>query len=219
MLLLGSPMFTGLIEHVGSVVQFGPIGQSRQLQIDLGPLSEDLRPGDSLAVDGVCLTATCVEGTQGDFDITATTLDTTTLGGFGPGRRVNLERPITLNDRLGGHLVAGHVDGLATLGRWSASGQGKIGFFHAPKSITDLMIRKGSLAVNGVSLTIAELQDGAFTIVLIPETLTRTNLAQLQPGQKVNVETDLIGKYIARFVGASSARTLSLETLKEHGFA
>ncbi|MCK4849787.1 MAG: riboflavin synthase [Phycisphaerae bacterium] len=212
-------MFTGLIEHVGVVVQARTVPKGRELRIDLGPLAEGLEAGESLAVDGVCLTAACVHGSQADFDVTATTLDTTTLGGFGPSRRVNLERPITLQDRLGGHLVAGHVDGLATLGRWSASGQGKIGFFHAPKSITDFMISKGSVALNGVSLTIAELQDSSFSIALIPQTLARTNLGELQPGQSVNVETDLIGKYIAKFIAANPAQPLTLETLKEHGFA
>ena len=212
-------MFTGLIEHVGSVVRVHTLGEARQLRIDLGPLAEGLEVGDSLAVDGACLTAAGVQGRQADFDVTATTLDTTSLGGFGPGRRVNLERPITLQDRLAGHLVAGHVDGQATLLRCSASAQGKIAFFQAPKSITDFVIAKGSVAINGVSLTIAQLQESGFGIALIPETLARTNLAQLQPGQNVNVETDLIGKYIAKFTAANPARALTLETLKEHGFA
>ncbi len=212
-------MFTGLIEHLGMVVGVGALGRPRQLRIDLGPLAQRFVAGDSLAVDGVCLTAALVEATQAVFDVTATTLDTTTLGEFERGRRVNLERPITLNARLGGHLVAGHVDGLTTLQRWSASGQGKIGFFQAPKRITDFVIAKGSVALNGVSLTIAELQDGAFSVALIPETLARTNLGELQPGQNVNVETDLIGKYIAKFIAANPAQSLTLETLKEHGFA
>jgi len=212
-------MFTGLIEHVGSIVRVQRLAEARQLRIDLGSLAEGLEAGDSLAVDGACLTTAGVDGSQAVFDVTATTLDTSTLGSFGTGRRVNLERPITLQDRLGGHLVSGHLDGVATLGRWSADGKGKIAYFRTEKGITDLMIRKGSLAVNGVSLTIAELQDCSFSIAMIPETLARTNLGELRPGQQVNIETDLIGKYIARFVGASPARTLNLEKLKEHGFA
>ncbi len=212
-------MFTGLIEHVGVVAQVRPAGRTTQLSIDLGPICERLKLGDSLAVDGVCLTISRIDATQACFDVTATTLCTTTLGSFTTGRRVNLERPITLQDRLGGHLVAGHVDGQATLQRFSASGQAKIAFFQAPKSITDFMIIKGSVALNGVSLTIAELQDSSFSIPLIPETLARTNLGELKPGQNVNVETDLIGKYIAKFTAANPARALTLETLKEHGFA
>ena len=215
-------MFTGLIEHVGLVVRAHKLSEGRQLRIDLGPLSQGLKPGDSLAVDGTCLTAASVQASQADFDVTSTTLGATTLGGFGAGRGVNLERPITLQDRLGGHLVAGHVDGLATLVSWSISGKGKIGHFHAPKSITDAMISKGSVALNGVSLTISELHSGAFTVALIPQTIARTNLAQLQPRQEVNVETDMIGKYVAKFMTANrgpGAPGLTLDTLKEQGFA
>ena len=212
-------MFTGLIEHVGVVVQVRTVPKGRELRIDLGPMAEGLEAGDSLAVDGACLTTAGVQGSQANFEVTATTLDTTILGGFGPGRRVNLERPITLHNRLGGHLVAGHVDGLATLGRWSAGDKGKIAYFQTEKSMTDYMISKGSVALNGVSLTIAELQDSSFSIAMIPETLARTNLGELRPGQKVNMETDLIGKYIAKFMAANRAQRLTLETLKEHGFA
>jgi len=212
-------MFTGLIEHVGTVVRVGSRGQARQLRIELGPLAQGFAAGESLAVDGACLTAALVEGTQGEFEVTATTLETTTLGEFERGRRVNLERPITLSDRLGGHLVAGHVDGSATLQRYSVSGKSKIGYFQVQKSITDFMIAKGSVALNGVSLTIAELQDGAFSVALIRETLARTNLGELQPGQKVNVETDLVGKYIAKFVGSNRPEALSIEKLSEYGFA
>ena len=211
-------MFTGLIEHVGTVVRVRTLGQARQLRIDLGPLAQGLEVGASIAVDGACLTVAQFEANQAHFDVSATTVDTTTLGEFAQGRRVNLERPITLQDRLDGHLVAGHVDGLATLDRWQNSGEGKIGYFRTQKGIADFMISKGSLALNGVSLTIAELQGEAFSVALIAETLARTNLGQLQPGQKVNIETDLIGKYIAKFVGVNSSGTLSLEKLREHGF-
>lgn len=215
-------MFTGLIEHIGVITRVRTVPKGRVLRIDLGPLAQGIKLGDSLAVDGTCLTAVSIEASQADFDVTATTLATTTLGDFGTDRRVNLERPITLQGRLGGHLVAGHIDGLATLTRFSTSGQGKIGHFRAPKSITDFMISKGSVALNGVSLTVAQLQDQAFSVALIPETLARTNLGNLRPGQKVNVETDLIGKYIAKFVTANpdpGPPGVSIETLKEQGFA
>ncbi len=215
-------MFTGLIEHIGVVAGVRRVGGALELRIDLGPLAEGLEPGDSVAVDGTCQTATKVQGSQVSFSTSVTTLAITTLGDFTVGRRVNLERPITLQDRLGGHLVAGHIDGVVTLERFSPSGQGKIGHFRALKSITDFMISKGSVALNGVSLTVAELRDGAFSVALIPESLARTNLGKLGPGQKVNIETDLIGKYIAKFMAVNrgpGGPGLSMETLKEQGFA
>ena len=212
-------MFTGLIEHVGVVVRVATLPAGRSLVIDLGPLAQGLAAGQSVAVDGVCLTAARIEGSQASFDVSPTTLETTTLATFETGRRANLERPITLQDLLGGHLVAGHVDGLATLQRWDDSGQGKIAHFKAPRSITDFMITKGSVALNGVSLTVAELGGEAFSVALIAETLARTNLGQLKPGHKVNIETDLIGKYIAKFVSGRAAQGLSMETLRQHGFA
>lgn len=212
-------MFTGLIEHLGVVVQLTPLPQGRALLIDLGPLAEGIVAGHSVAVDGVCLTATVIQGSQVSFDVSPTTLETTTLATFAPGRRVNLERPITLQDRLGGHLVAGHVDGLATLQRWDNTGQGRIAHFKAPKSITDLMITKGSVALNGASLTVAELAAETFSVALIGETLARTNLGQLKPAEKVNIETDLIGKYVAKCVAGRAAEGLSIDTLRQHGFA
>ncbi len=154
-------MFTGLIEHIGVVAGVRRVGGALELRIDLGPLAEELKPGDSVAVDGTCQTAIKVEGPQVSFSSSATTLAITTLGDFTVSRRVNIERPITLQDRLGGHLVAGHIDGVVALERFSSSGQGQIGYFRASKSITDFMICKGSVALNGVSLTIAELQGGA----------------------------------------------------------
>ena len=212
-------MFTGLIEYVGSVLQVRPVPTGKQLRIDLGPLSEGTRVGDSLAVDGVCLTVTAVQGTHADFDVVATTLAATTLGGFTVHSRVNLERPISLGGRLGGHLVAGHVDGLATLRTWSRQGMSKIAHFQTNRELTDFMIPRGSVALNGVSLTVASLENGAFSVALIPVTLSGTNLDQLQAGQTVNVETDLIGKYVAKLVAADRKERITMETLREQGFA
>ena len=212
-------MFTGLIEHVGTVVQVRSVSNAKQLRIDVGGLAEGLRPGQSLAVDGVCLTATAVDGCQMSFDVSGQTLATTTLAEFAPGRRVNLERPITLQARLGGHLVAGHVDGLAALERWLIQEQSKIAQFQVESKLTDFMIEKGSVSLNGVSLTIVELKEEAFSIAIVPETLSRTNLGQLEPGQKVNLETDLIGKYVAKFVRSSPREGISMEMLQEKGFA
>ena len=212
-------MFTGLIEYVGSVLQTRPVANARELCVDVGPLAEGLRLGQSLAVDGACQTVTAVNGLQASFDVSPETLRITTLAEFTRGRRVNLERPITLDAPLGGHLVTGHVDGLASLQRWSIQGQSKIVHFQADNKLTDFMVEKGSVSVNGVSLTIAELTETTFSVALIPTTLSSTNLAELEPGQKVNVETDLIGKYVARFLATGKKGQVTMEALREHGFA
>ena len=212
-------MFTGLIEHIGTVSQVRTLPVGKQLQVELGPLTQGLQIGDSVAVDGVCLTATSMKGTLGSFDVVSTTLAKTTLGDFSAGRAVNLERPITLQGRLGGHLVQGHVDDIATLKRWSGQAGERIAHFQTDTESTDLMIRQGSVALNGVSLTIADLANGAFSVALIPTTLAETNLGQLKVGQSVNIETDLIGKYVAKFLATGKKGQVTMETLREQGFA
>lgn len=212
-------MFTGLIEHVGAVLGVRVAGGGKELSIDLGPLSDGIEIGGSVAVDGTCLTAREIRSPGAVFEVVGTTVSATTLGEFQVGRRVNLERPITLSDRLGGHLVQGHIDGTATLAKWTGQGASRMARFEAPKKLTDYMIPRGSVAVNGVSLTIADLADGSFAVALISETLAATNLGDLQPGQRVNIETDLIGKYVARFLSGAKDGGVSLDTLREHGFA
>ena len=212
-------VFTGVIEYVGSVLQAGAGPVGKRLRIDLGPLSQGFLPGQSLAVDGVCLTGTSVRATWADFDVVTATVSKTTLGELGAGSKVNLERPISLNDRLSVHLVAGHTDGLATLRKLSGHRQSRVAHFQADTKLTDFMIEKGSVALNGASLTIAELEDGGFSVALIPTTLSNTNLGQLQPGQKVNIETDLIVKYVAKVIAARQEKGITMEQLRQHGFA
>ena len=216
---LENTVFTGLIEYMGCVVGVRVLATARELCIDLGPLAEQLRLGQSVAIDGVCETVTAVDGFQARFDVSPQTLSGTTLSEFAPGRWVNLERPITLQSRLGGHLLAGHIDGMASLHRWSMDGESKVAHFQVDARLTNLMIEKGSVAINGVSLTIADLQDGSFSIAFIPATLESTNLGQLRPGQKVNIETDLIGKYVAKLLAADRKKPITMNTLWEQGFA
>ena len=211
-------MFTGLIEHLGQVHAVQPSPTGKRLGIDLGPLSVGLEPGQSIAVDGVCLTVSALQPGQAQFDVIRTTLQITTLERLAIGSEVNLERPITMQTPLGGHLLSGHVDGLATLEAWTEQGQSRLARFRAEKTITDYLIPKGSVAVNGVSLTVAELSGETFCLALIPETLQRTNLGRLRPGQLVNIETDLIGKYVAKFLASQPRNPLSEQTLREHGF-
>ena len=212
-------VFTGLIEYVGRLREVRVLPVGKQLQVELGPLAERLQSGDSVAVDGVCLTVVAIKDSMGSFDVVATTLAKTTLGELSAGLGVNLERPITLQDRLGGHLVAGHVDGTASLEKWSRASGSQISHFKADTQLTDLMIPQGSVALAGVSLTVADVADGTFSVALIPTTLARTNLGQLRVGQSVNVETDLIGKYVAKLLVTKKEGQVTMETLREHGFA
>jgi riboflavin synthase len=191
-------MFTGIIQHVGEVRAARVVGEGRRLTIDLGPLGEGLAIGDSLAVSGACLTACGVSGRLADFDLAAETVSRTTLASAGPGTRVNLERALRAGDALGGHLVQGHVDGLAEIARIDRRADQWTVQFAAQQELTDEMVPKGSVAVDGVSLTLTHVADGAFAVALIPTTWSRTTFGSLAVGDKVNVETDIIGKYVRR---------------------
>jgi riboflavin synthase len=221
-------MFTGIIQHVGRVVAASPRGDGRRLTIDVGPLAKGLELGASLAVNGVCLTARAVRGDRAEFDAVAETVSRTTLGGLRPGDRVNLERSLRLGDGLDGHLVQGHVDGLAEVQtvRKTAAGGGWVIRFAAPTDLTDQMVPKGSGAIDGVSLTLVDVEAGEFSVALIPETLERTTLADLAPGRRVNIETDVLGKYVRKYVlamkepepAANDGKGITIERLRETGF-
>jgi riboflavin synthase len=220
-------MFTGIIQHVGRVVAASPRGGGRRLTLDVGPLAEGLEPGASLAVSGACLTARAVRGDRAEFDAVAETISRTTLGTLRAGDRVNLERSLRLGDGLDGHLVQGHVDGIAEvrqIERSGGAGGQRLVRFAAPKDLTDLMVPKGSIAVDGVSLTLVEAAEGVFSVALIPETLERTTLGDLAPGRQVNIETDVLGKYVKKFVAATTTpaatdgKGITIEKLRETGF-
>ncbi len=213
-------MFTGIVRHVGQIRQILPGADGKRLTIDLGPLAEGLVTGDSVAVAGACLTVTAVRRTEADFDVVPETLTSTTLGGLRVGQRVNLERPLRLADALDGHLVQGHVDGVAEVREIRTAG-GHVVRFAAPRKLTDQMIPKGSVCVDGVSLTLLDLNQGQFAVALIPATLAETTLGALAVGSKVNVETDVIGKYVRRYLRQTHqvpSEGLTLEKLQEAGF-
>ena len=219
-------MFTGIIRHVGAVRDMRKTGQAARLTIDLGPLAEGLACGDSVSVSGACLTLAGLSGSAAEFDVAAETLDRTTLGGLRAGSKVNLELPLQLGGRLHGHLVQGHIDGVAEVRavRGSAElaearGGQVVVEFAAPARLTDQMVPKGSAAIDGVSLTLVDVADGRFSVALIPTTLAETTFAKLAPGERVNVETDLIGKYVRKAVERDSAGGLTLRKLREAGFA
>ncbi len=216
-------MFTGIIEAIGTVREFRRRGAEARARIEAGPLAEGLRPGDSIAVDGACLTVTARAGTGFTCDLSAETLTRTTLGALRVGSRVNLERPVRLGDRLGGHLVTGHVDAVGEILRRRGQGDGEFWHFRLPPDLTPLLVMKGSIAVDGISLTVADLARDAFGVALIPHTLRHTTLGGKRVGDAVNLEADLLGKHVARFLAARAEAAgrpaLSLAFLKEHGFA
>lgn len=198
-------MFTGIVEDTGRVrtvdkTTAGGVRLVVETSLDL----TDTRLGDSIAVDGCCLTVVEM-GVQDDarvvaFDLGPETLAVTTLGGLAAGGRVHLERALRLSDRLGGHLVAGHVDAVGTVERRDLVGDALLLRVAAPPSITRFCIHKGSIAVDGVSLTLNVVDDAGFEVGLIPHTLDKTHLGALRVGDRVNLEADLVGKYVARLL-------------------
>ena len=198
-------MFTGLIEATGRVTELKAGGAGLHVRVQT-PLAGELAPGDSLAVNGVCLTVTVAEAGEVHADIGPETARVTTLGGLAPGRVVNLERPLRGDGRFGGHFVQGHVDATGVVTDVRREGDARwltIGFDPA---FAGLLVRKGSIAVDGVSLTVAGLDDRQFDVMIIPFTWQQTNLAGLQAGDRVNLEFDIVGKYVARAAELSQSR-------------
>ena len=213
-------MFTGIIRHVGAVRSSRSIAAGRRLTIDLGPLAGGLRSGDSVAVCGACLTADRIEANSAEFDVVAETLSRTTLGGLRPGDKVNLERSLRMGDGIDGHLVQGHVDAVASV-RSLGRGDQHVVEFSVPAALADQMVPKGSVTIDGVSLTLVDVGRDVFSVALIPTTLVETTLADLAVGDKVNVETDILGKYVRRYLGGSTGSSsggLTLDKLRSSGF-
>lgn len=192
-------MFTGLIESIGTVTAVEPTPSGLSLRLATA-LAADLSSGDSLAVNGVCLTVTAVEGQAVRADIGPETARVTTLGALQPSNHVNLERAMRADGRVGGHFVQGHVDGAGTIREIRADGDARwltIGF---EPPLVPWLVRKGSIAVDGISLTVAALGPDSFDVMIIPFTWAHTNLCHRRAGDRVNLECDMIGKYVARAV-------------------
>jgi riboflavin synthase len=186
-------VFSGLVEEVGRIVEATPT----RLGVEARLVAPGARPGDSIAVDGVCLTVVEVADAVFTADLMAETLRRTTLGGFGPGQPVNLERALRADGRFGGHIVQGHVDAVAAL---AAREAGDLAFA-LPEGMSRYVAAKGSIALNGVSLTVVAVEGDVFSVSLIPTTLEATTLGRLRVGETVNVELDIVAKYVERLVG------------------
>jgi riboflavin synthase len=187
-------MFTGLVEQVGRILANGPRGQGHRLAV--AAQFDRLVAGESVAVNGVCVTVTRVSEAGFDADVSLETLRSTTLGRLRSGTEVHLERALRLEDRLGGHLVSGHVDGIAVVERVEPAGEAVRVTLRAPTELLPYLTRKGAVALDGVSLTVNEVSGGSFDVMLVPFTREHTSLSQIGPGSELNIEADMLARYV-----------------------
>jgi riboflavin synthase len=196
-------LFTGLVAGLGRIERLERSTDGVRIAIAAPlELAAELREGDSVAVNGVCLTATAVHASSFAADVMDESLRRTSLGDAQVGTAVNLELPLRASDRLGGHVVQGHVDAVGRIAGVAEEGFARRVEIDAPASVLRYVVEKGSIAVDGVSLTVSALDHGSFTVSLIPETLTRTNLGDVESGRRVNLEVDVLAKYVERLIGS-----------------
>jgi len=215
-------MFTGLIEGVCEVksLSAGSASGGGSLAVDLGSLAEDCRLGDSIAISGVCLTVVRLDGTTATFGLSPETMEKSTLAALQPPVRVNIERAMRASDRFGGHIVQGHVDGIGTVRTLKRLGEFADIEFAVGPELLEQMVPKGSVAIDGVSLTVAEIGPQGFRVAAIPETLGRTTLGAARIGMRVNVEIDILVKIVRRQLEAVVPRQppLTIDRLRQMGF-
>jgi riboflavin synthase len=211
-------MFTGLIEEIGRIATVESFGTSRRFAIRAEKILADARVDDSICVSGVCLTVVAVSGTTFQVQAVDETLRKTTLGNLRQGQQVNLERALRPMDRLGGHFVQGHVDGTAPIVDLIPQAAGQLTVVELDSELLRYVIPHGSIALDGVSLTVARLEESRITIALIPHTLAQTTLGERRVGDWLNVETDLLGKYVERLLAARTGSNLTKEQLAAWGY-
>jgi riboflavin synthase len=212
-------MFTGLIEDMGTVVSFRRSDKAAVLGIATALPAHEIALGDSVAVNGICLTVTSISGTVLTFDVSPETISKSTFESLRTGDKVNLERALRMGDRLGGHIVSGHVDCCGRLSRIEQASGYHVLTFALPAVFARYLVPKGSVAINGISLTVNEVSGDGFTVTVIPHSFDNTTLADLAPGGRVNIETDILGKYIERLAQPwKDGAGLSMKALAENGF-
>jgi riboflavin synthase len=194
-------VFTGIVQEVARVASL----EGGRLVVQAPATAASTRVGDSVAIDGVCLTAVSVEDSRIAFDAVPETLRRSALGRLGPGSAVNVEPPLRAGDPLGGHVVQGHVDAVGTVRSVAREGDGARVWFDAPADVIRYCVEKGSVTVSGVALTVTALDDDGFEVALVPHTLAATTLGSLAPGDEVNLEVDVLAKYVERLLGARAA--------------
>jgi len=203
-------LFTGLVEGTGRVVSLREGGMAR-IEVSAGPLAEGVNVGDSVAVNGACLTVNDVHGERFVFNAMQETLRRTALADLEEGSLVNLERAMTLRARFGGHIVQGHVDGTAEVLGVTPEGDAEVWEFGAPEVVLRYLVEKGSVCVDGISLTVVAVREGSFTASILPQTKAATNMRGLSPGDRVNLEADVLAKYVERLLGPRFGSMQNLE--------
>lgn len=213
-------MFTGIIEELGKIATTNPIAGGLSIKIEANKILEDISVNDSVCIDGVCLTVTNFDNSGFWVDAVGATLEKSTFASVKPSSFVNLERSVRLNDRLGGHLVQGHVNGIGTISEIKKLGENYLLKITVPESLERYVIKEGSIAVNGISLTIADLDKNLISISIIPHTWQNTNLKFKKVNDKVNIEIDILAKYVERLLNRNntSENDITENWLKEIGY-
>ena len=214
-------MFTGIISELGVISDVSQMGGGIRLSIDARETAHKLKPGDSVAVNGVCQTVVSLSGTTFTVETVEETLSKTTLGTLRPGGRINLESPVRVGDPLGGHFVQGHVDGIGVVRSLVPLASSTLVEVEIPESLIRYVVPVGSIALDGISLTVASVREDRVVVSIIPHTMKHTTLSGIDVGSKVNVECDMLGKYVERFVQQPDATTkgrISEELLRKWGY-
>lgn len=216
-------MFTGIVEEIGSIREIKPGASSMKIKISCRKVLEKTEIGDSIAVNGICLTVTSLETNAFTADVMAETMRRSSLNSLSVGNKVNLERAMAADGRFGGHIVSGHIDGTGTIASMTPEDNAVWVEIETPPQILRYIVQKGSIAIDGISLTVAKLTEHSFSVSLIPHTGEQTTLLSNKPGDLVNLENDIIGKYVERFLtvsedGATTQSKIDMNFLAEHGF-
>ncbi|MFZ0389354.1 MAG: riboflavin synthase [Calditrichia bacterium] len=211
-------MFTGIIEEIGEISSIRKLTDGLRLTLKAGSILEDIKIDDSVNIDGACQTVVEVQENSFSVEAVGETLQKTTFGGFKPGRQVNLERALTLQTRLGGHLVQGHVNQTGTVKQFFPRGENYFLQVEIPQNLKKYVIEEGSIAINGISLTVADLNDSLVGISIIPHTVKNTTLQWIHTGDRVNIEVDLIARYLEKLANPSGASSVTLNKLQDWGY-
>lgn len=216
-------MFTGIIEEIGEIVSIKKGAQSAVITIRANKIMEDIHLGDSIAMNGVCLTVTSFDQHSYSVDVMHETLNRTNLGQLKGGSKVNLERAMAADGRFGGHIVAGHVDGPGTIVSMTKDDNAVWVTVETDRSVLKYIVNKGSITIDGISLTVADVTDKTFSVSMIPHTKDHTTLLDKKPGDTVNLETDMVGKYVEKLLkfqeeDQKPSSNITVDFLREHGF-